>query len=190
MHGVFIAKGENVKENMWLRRVDAYDVVPTISAYMGLALPHDTDGKPLSIFTNPHRYKIRKLYNKFQGFKEDFNNKAKLLIGDRPQSSMGNVGDEAILAVIIRELKSRGFKPLVLSANPQRTMKLHSVSSRPDKSSSFRFWKALLKSSLLVFARGGKYGEKTMRRLCLLTILAKILGKRVEFRAIGVYPYE
>ena len=103
---------------------------------------------------------------------------------------MGNVGDEAILTVIIRELKSRGFEPIVLSANPKRTMKLHGVSSCPDKLSSFRFWKALLKSSLLVFAGGGKYGEKTMRRLCFLTILTKILGKRVEFRAIGIYPYE
>ena len=29
-----------------------------------------------------------------------------------------------------------------------------------------------------------------MRRLCLLTLLAKVLGKRVEFRSIGVYPYK
>ena len=103
---------------------------------------------------------------------------------------MGNVGDEAILAVVIRELKSRGFEPVVLSANPQRTMKLHGVSSCPDKLSSFRFWRALLKSSLLVFAGGGKYGKKTMRRLCLLATITKILGRRVEFRAIGIYPYE
>ena len=103
---------------------------------------------------------------------------------------MGNVGDEAILAVVIRELKSKGFEPLVLSANPQRTMKLHGVSSYPDKLFSSRFWSALFESSLLIFAGGGKYGERTIRRLCLLAILAKILGKRVEFRAIGVYPYE
>ena len=103
---------------------------------------------------------------------------------------MGNIGDEAILAVIIKELKSKSFEPLVLSANPQRTMELHGVSSCPDKLSSFRFWSALFKSPLLIFAGGGKYGGRTMRRLCLLAVLAKILGKRVESRAIGIYPYE
>jgi len=52
---------------------------------------------------------------------------------------MDNVGDEATLAVIIEELKSRSIEPLVLSANPQRTMELHGVSSCPDKLSSFKF---------------------------------------------------
>ena len=52
---------------------------------------------------------------------------------------MDNVCDEATLAVIIEELKSRSIEPLVLSANPQRTMELHGVSSCPDKLSSFKF---------------------------------------------------
>jgi len=54
--------------------------------------------------------------------------------------------------MLIDELKSRGIKPIILSAGP--------------------------------------YGKRTMRRTCILTILAKALGKRDEFRALGIYPYE
>lgn len=47
-----------------------------------------------------------------------------------------------------------------------------------------------MNSSVLIFAGGGRYGKSTLRRICILTVLAKVMGKRVEFRSIGIYPYE
>ena len=101
---------------------------------------------------------------------------------------MGNVGDEAILSVLIEELRSRGIEPIILSAHSNRTTRLHRVKSCPDRLSSLGFWKNFLGSSTLIFSGGGRYGKRTMRRMCILAILAKALGKRVEFRALGIYP--
>jgi polysaccharide pyruvyl transferase WcaK-like protein len=41
-----------------------------------------------------------------------------------------------------------------------------------------------------VFAGGGRYGTATLRRMALLAVLAKLTGKRVEYRAVGLYPYQ
>jgi len=103
---------------------------------------------------------------------------------------MGNVGDEAILSVLIDELRSRGIEPIILSSNPKRSTLLHGVLSCPNKLLSLGFWKNFLGSSMLIFSGGGRYGKRTMRRMCMLAILAKALRKRVEFRALGIYPYE
>ena len=103
---------------------------------------------------------------------------------------MGNVGDEAILSVVLEELKHMHIEPIALSANPSRTAKLHGVRSCCDRFLSLSFWRYFLSSSMMVFAGGGRYGHRTLRRMCILAILAKLLGKRVEFRAVGIYPYE
>jgi len=102
----------------------------------------------------------------------------------------GNVGDEAILATLIKELKDKHLVPVALSLNPERTTRLHDVDSCREKLLSLRFWRNFLESRMLIFAGGGKYGKATIRRMCILALLAKALIKRVEFRAIGVYPYE
>ncbi|MEM4488931.1 MAG: polysaccharide pyruvyl transferase family protein [Desulfurococcaceae archaeon] len=101
-----------------------------------------------------------------------------------------NVGDEAILATVIKELKDKHLVPVVLSLNPERTAQLHNVDSCCEKMLSLRFWRNFLESRMLIFAGGGRYGKATIRRMCMLALLAKALVKRVEFRAIGVYPYE
>ncbi|RLF17224.1 MAG: hypothetical protein DRZ82_10040, partial [Thermoprotei archaeon] len=102
---------------------------------------------------------------------------------------MGNVGDEAILSALIDEYRHLGYEPIALSANPMRTMKLHGVRAYREKFSSPKFWAALVQCSKLVFAGGGKYGIPTLRRLALLTIIARVLGKDVEYRGVGLYPY-
>ncbi len=103
---------------------------------------------------------------------------------------MGNVGDEAILSALIEELRSRDIEPIVLSADPGRTARLHGVQSCREKILSLRFWRYFLKSSTLIFAGGGRYGKSTLRRMCILALLAKVMGKKAEFRAQGIYPYE
>jgi len=103
---------------------------------------------------------------------------------------MGNVGDEAILSVLVNEYKSRSFRVIALSANPERTGYLHSIETCKERLLSQCFWQSLIRCSKLVFGGGGKYGKDTFRYIALLTLLAKLMGKSVEFRAIGVYPYQ
>lgn len=66
---------------------------------------------------------------------------------------MGNVGDEAVLSVLLDGLATKGFKPVVLSANPDRTLRLHGVSSCRDKLSVLRFWKEFLELISANFCR-------------------------------------
>jgi len=104
----------------------------------------------------------------------------------------GNIGDEAILATLIEEFK-RMFSNVeftVLSSNPARTTGIHKVSSIRERLLSLSFWRVFLKSHVLVFAGGGRYGYATWRRMAFLALLAELLGKTVIFRALGVYPYE
>jgi len=102
----------------------------------------------------------------------------------------GNIGDEAILSVLIDEYRSKGFNTVVLSVHPVRTKSLHGVKACKERLLSPCFWQSLIRSSRLVFGGGGKYGKTTFRRIALLVLLAKLMGKSVEFRAVGVYPYQ
>ena len=102
---------------------------------------------------------------------------------------MGNVGDEAILSTLISEYESRGIKVYVVSSNPKRSERIHHVISFRDKILSLNFLKNLAKCSEIVFAGGGKYGASTLRRISLLVLLAKLLGKKIRFRSVGLYPY-
>lgn len=102
----------------------------------------------------------------------------------------GNIGDEAILSVTLRELENNYDKLVVLSSDPKRTRLMHGVDSCPEKLTSLEFWKNFLKSSEVFFAGGGRYGGATIKRICILAILAKLFGKRVVFKDQGIYPYE
>jgi polysaccharide pyruvyl transferase WcaK-like protein len=104
----------------------------------------------------------------------------------------GNIGDEATLSVIIDEFK-KTFDDVdftVLSCNPRRTKKIHGVRAIKERLTSPSFWRSFLRSHVLVFAGGGRYGYATWRRMALLALLAELLGKAVVFRAVGVYPYD
>ena len=103
----------------------------------------------------------------------------------------GNVGDEAILSVLMNEFKIFNHVEFtVLSSNPKRSTKLHGVKAIREKLTSLTLWRHFLGSHILVFAGGGRYGYATWRRIALLALLAKLLGKIVIFRGVGVYPYE
>ncbi len=45
--GLFISYGEDVKRGVNLKPISIYDIVPTILHYLGLPIPHDTDGRVL-----------------------------------------------------------------------------------------------------------------------------------------------
>jgi polysaccharide pyruvyl transferase WcaK-like protein len=65
----------------------------------------------------------------------------------------GNIGDEAILSVMIEEFKTMFSKVefVVLSSNPWRTMRIHGVKAIREKLISLDFWKHFLRSHILVF---------------------------------------
>jgi polysaccharide pyruvyl transferase WcaK-like protein len=104
----------------------------------------------------------------------------------------GNIGDEAILSVVIDEFKKAfgNVNFMVLSSNPERTKTIHGVRAIRERLISPIFWRFFLRSHMLVFAGGGRYGYATWRRIALLAMLAELLGKIVVFRGVGVYPYE
>jgi len=104
---------------------------------------------------------------------------------------MGNVGDEAICEVLLQESRHQPKKcdVVIASNNPQRSVKLHGVNACSNRLLSASFMRNFLKTRTLIFAGGGRYGSKTLRLMSLLTVLAKLLGKRVEYRAVGLYPY-
>ena len=105
----------------------------------------------------------------------------------------GNIGDETILSIVInefREIFSNDVEFIILSSNPKRTIKTHNVKAIKERLISPNFWNYFLKSHIIVFAGGGRYGYATWRRIALLALLAKLLGKVVIFKGVGVYPYE
>jgi polysaccharide pyruvyl transferase WcaK-like protein len=104
----------------------------------------------------------------------------------------GNVGDETILSVVIEWLRNlfNDTYFIVLSSNPERTRRIHGADVVRERLLSPRLWGAFLRSHVVVFAGGGRYGYSTWRRIALLAILARLLRKVVIFRSVGVYPYE
>ncbi|MBT0159182.1 hypothetical protein G4O51_04275 [Candidatus Bathyarchaeota archaeon A05DMB-2] len=100
----------------------------------------------------------------------------------------GNLGDEAICKVLIDKLATKGTEVIVLSTDPKRTSKLHGVKSYHEKIASFAFVKNLLTSRVLIFAGGGRYGLPTLRRMCIIALLAKLFAKKVVFQSVGIYP--
>ena len=95
---------------------------------------------------------------------------------------VGNVGDEAILLAITRELKRLGHVPIVLSQNPQHTSKTFGVSSAHARN-ILALWRTLNKADAVLSGGGGLLQDKTSRRTLqyYLTIIrfAKWRKKRV-----------
>jgi polysaccharide pyruvyl transferase WcaK-like protein len=119
--------------------------------------------------------------------------KNKLNIAVHGYFGFGNIGDETILSIVInefREIFSNDAEFIILSSNPKRTIKTHNVKAIKERLISPNFWNYFLKSHIIVFAGGGRYGYATWRRMALLALLAKLLGKVVIFKGVGIYPYE
>jgi polysaccharide pyruvyl transferase WcaK-like protein len=117
----------------------------------------------------------------------------KLIILIHGYFGFGNVGDETVLSVVLDEFRrifSDDVEFVVLSSNPERTVRIHGVRAIRERLTSPVFWRFLLRSHVLVFAGGGRYGYATWRRMVLLALLAELLGKAVVFWAVGVYPYD
>ncbi|HEX5479160.1 MAG TPA: polysaccharide pyruvyl transferase family protein [Dehalococcoidia bacterium] len=100
----------------------------------------------------------------------------------------GNVGDEAILSVLIDDLRRLDVAPRVLSARPAQTARMHDVTA--DAATPHGLLRALAATDALVIGGGGifsAYMGPRSRNLPSLARLARLLRRPVIFRALGVY---
>ena len=100
----------------------------------------------------------------------------------------GNIGDEAILRVILEDLRAIGATSRVISVNPNATRRVHSVeASAPSARGLLR---GLAWSNTVLIGGGGifsGYMGPRSRRLPDVARLAALLQRRVIFRALGAY---
>jgi len=99
-----------------------------------------------------------------------------------------NVGDEAILSVIIEKLNKKGYNNIIVaSKDPSHTQRIHGVEAC-ESGLTFSFLKAFLKSHILIEAGGNKHGFLSIIDLGL-PFVAKFLGKKIYYVAVGLSPY-
>jgi len=61
LHGIFTAKGPNIKRGIEIQKVKIYDIAPTILHIFGLPIPNDMDGRVLTeIFEEDSEFAKRK----------------------------------------------------------------------------------------------------------------------------------
>lgn len=100
----------------------------------------------------------------------------------------GNAGDEAILSVLLRDLRDAQRDVRVVSADPRETASMHSVdavAASPGALARATRW-----CDALVIGGGGIFsgymGKRSMA-LPALALAAEAAGKTVVFRALGTY---
>ena len=107
----------------------------------------------------------------------------------------GNMGDEALLAGIIKSLKriNSGLAITVLSANPEETARLYGVNAIGRYNAPLIF-RELLSSEMFLSGGGSLFqditGWKTVPYYSLLVFWARLLGKKIVFYAQGLGPLE
>ncbi|MDR7485630.1 MAG: polysaccharide pyruvyl transferase CsaB [Armatimonadota bacterium] len=99
----------------------------------------------------------------------------------------GNLGDEAVLAGLLGELRSRvpSARPVVLSADPPGTRLLHGVEAMPRTPS--RVWQALAGARLLIMGGGSLVQDVTSARSALYYLGTMLAADRrgVPVAAVG-----
>lgn len=103
---------------------------------------------------------------------------------------MGNGGDEALLAALLQMLPAT-VKPLVLSAQPQATEKLHNVAAC-DRYSVWAILRAFRQSDIFIWGGGSLMQDATSARNPIyyggLLGLAKAMGLQTIAWAQGIGP--
>lgn len=102
-----------------------------------------------------------------------------------------NFGDEAILFVLVDNLKKQGHEVTVFSKNPEETQKKYGVKT----SQTFSFWgviKTLLKTDTLISGGGSLLQDVTSKKSLIYYLFvifaAELLRKNVVIFAQGIGP--
>ncbi|GGM10132.1 polysaccharide pyruvyl transferase CsaB [Deinococcus aerophilus] len=103
----------------------------------------------------------------------------------------GNTGDEAIALSIVREVKTRGLTPLLLSNTPHDTAQTYGCEAAPRMNPAALLL-AVARSRVLLSGGGGLLQDRTSARTLTYYLgvirLARLLGKRVVIFNQSVGP--
>ncbi len=105
----------------------------------------------------------------------------------------GNQGDEAILAALSKGLQENlsGVRPVVLSAHPARTKKMHGLEA-VNRWRLARVWKELGSSKALITGVGGLYQDVTSNRslwyYLFIVYMAWLRGIPIFIAGCGIGP--
>lgn len=102
----------------------------------------------------------------------------------------GNLGDEAILEVLIKDIKevNSQIQIVVPSIKPENIKERHEV--HPIQLISWNMIRSIIKADLIIIGGGGLFSSDSgffTYFVPLLAILGKILRKKVSYYAIGIY---
>ncbi|MEM3830440.1 MAG: polysaccharide pyruvyl transferase family protein, partial [Conexivisphaerales archaeon] len=105
---------------------------------------------------------------------------------------LGNIGDEASFEVIYdREVGKDSSDKIVAASHvfPYTTARMFGVEGIKDGLFNLRFYYVLLRAKKLIYAGGGRYGLQTIRKMCLLSLIAKLFRTEVHWEGVGIYDY-
>ena len=102
-----------------------------------------------------------------------------------------NFGDEALLSVLLQNLKAQGVKTTVISANPAKTAFMYGVKTCKTFD-IFRVMISILHSDILISGGGSLLQDKTSLKSLLYYLFvifcAKFFGKKVIIFSQGIGP--
>ena len=102
-----------------------------------------------------------------------------------------NFGDDAVFALLVGHLKSKGLNVSALSSNPQKTAKTYGVNACKYKDFN-EVYNAIKNTDILISGGGSLLQNKTSNGSLLyylgIILLAKLLGKKVIIFAQGIGP--
>jgi polysaccharide pyruvyl transferase WcaK-like protein len=102
----------------------------------------------------------------------------------------GNIGDEAILSSTLSRIRKDG-EVVVLSDNPDETMRMHHVRSikYSYRSLPLILLRIIRKRPKILFPGGGYFYGGAVRTIALIAIIGKLFGSKIEIVAVGVGPF-
>lgn len=99
-----------------------------------------------------------------------------------------NIGDEAMLYVLVKSLKAKGFEPVIATKDLEYTKRLHNSDVIYSSIHNIiQLANQFLKVKILIEGPGNKHGFLSIIDFGL-PIIAKILGKKVMYIGVGINP--
>ncbi|MFH8120439.1 MAG: polysaccharide pyruvyl transferase family protein [Candidatus Aenigmatarchaeota archaeon] len=101
-----------------------------------------------------------------------------------------NIGDEAMLYVLLSYLKNIGLEPIVASKDVKYTKKIHKTNSVYSSFTNIpKILRYILSSDILIEGPGNKHGFMSIIDLGL-PLIAKLFRKKIVYLGVGISPYK